>query len=65
MIDQDETAMLEGEGAEETEREQEKLGLGVGRKAEPLRRGNSGYWRGRRGGTPGAGGAAEGEHRVL
>ena len=38
--------MSEGEGAGETEREQEKLGLRGGRKAGPLRRGDSGYWRG-------------------
>ena len=53
--------MSEGEGAEETEREQEKLGLRGGRKAGPLRRGHSGCWRGRRGGTAGTGGAAEAE----
>ena len=46
--------MLEGEGAEETEREQEKLRLRGGRKAGPLRRG-----------TAGAAGAAEGERQVL
>ena len=32
MIDQDEAAMSEGEGANETEREQEKLGLRGGKK---------------------------------
>ena len=48
--------MSEGEGAEETERVQEKLGLRGGWKAGPLRRGHSGCWRGRRGGTSGTGG---------
>ena len=33
MFDQDDAAITEGEGAEETEREQEKLGLRGGRKA--------------------------------
>ena len=51
--------MSEGEGAEETEREQEKLGLRGVRKAGPFRRGHSGCWRGRRGGTVGTGWAAE------
>ena len=51
--------MSEGEGAEETEREQEKLGLRGGRKAGPLRRGDSGCWRGCRGGMAGTEGAAE------
>ena len=37
MFDLDEAAMSEGEGAEETERDQEKLGLRRGRKAGPLR----------------------------
>ena len=41
--------MSEGEGAEETEREQEKLDLRGGRKAGPLRMGDSGCWRGCRG----------------
>ena len=41
--------MSEAEGSEETEREHEKLGLQEGRKAGSLRRGHSGYWRGRRG----------------
>ena len=50
--------MSEGEGVEETEREQEMLGFRR-RKAGPLRRGHSGCWRGRRGGTSGTGGAAE------
>ena len=59
MFDQDEAAMSEGEGAGETEREQEKLGLRGGRKAGPLRRGHIGYWRGHRGATAGTGGAAE------
>ena len=59
MFDQDETAMSDREGAEETEREQEKLSLLGGRKAGPLRRGDSGCWRSRRGGTAGTGGAAE------
>ena len=56
LFDQDEAAMREGEGAEETERAQEKLGRREGRK---LRRGKSACWRGRRGGTAGIGGAAE------
>ena len=55
MFDQDEAAMSEREGAEETEREQEKLGLRGGRTAWPLRRGRRGCWRGRRGGTSGTG----------
>ena len=55
LFDQDEAAMSEVEGAEETEREQEKLGLQGGRKARPLRR----CWRGRRGGAAGTGGAAK------
>ena len=42
--------MSEGEVAEETEREPEKLGLRGGRRAGPLRMGDSGCWRGRRGG---------------
>ena len=37
--------MSAGEGAEETEREHEKLGLHGGRKAEPWRRAHSGCWR--------------------
>ena len=41
--------MAEGEGAEETEREQEKLDLRGGRKAGPLSRGDSRCWRGCRG----------------
>ena len=51
--------MSEGEEAEETLREQEKLGLRGERKYGPLRRGHNGCWRGRRGGTAGTGGAAE------
>ena len=43
--------MSEGEGAEETEREHEKLGLQGGRKDGPLRKGRRGCWRGRRAGT--------------
>ena len=50
----DEAAISEEEGLEETEREQEKLGLRGGRQAGTLRRGDSG-----------AGGAAEGGQRVL
>ena len=49
LIDQDKAARSSGEGAKETEREQEKLGLRGGRKAGPLRRGGSMYWRGCRG----------------
>ena len=57
VIDQDEAARWAGEGgAREAEREQEKLGLRGGRKAGPLRRGNSGYWRGCRRGTAGTAG---------
>ena len=51
--------MSEGEGAEETEREQEKLGLRGGRKAGPLGRGHRGCWKGHREGTAGTAGAAE------
>ena len=47
--------MSEGEGAEDTHREPEKLGLRRERKAGPLRMGDSGCWRGRRGGTAGSG----------
>ena len=50
MIDQDEAARPAGEEAKETQREQVKVGLQGGRKAGPLRRGGSGYWRGCRGG---------------
>ena len=46
MIDQDEAARSVGEGAKETEREQEKLGLQIGKKAGPLKRGDNGHWRG-------------------
>ena len=42
MIDQDKAARSAGEGAKEAEREQVKLGLRRGRKAGPLRRGDSG-----------------------
>ena len=59
LFDQDEAAMSEGKGPEETEREQEKLGIRGRRKSGPLRRGHSGCWRGRRGGMSGTGGAAE------
>ena len=59
MFDQDYAAMSAGEGAEEIEREQNKLGLRGGRKAGPLRRGHSRHWRGRREGTAGTGGGAE------
>jgi len=59
LFDQDEAAMSEGEGAEETEREQEKLGLRGGRKAGSLRRGAQQVLEGRRGGTAGTGGAVE------
>ena len=59
MIDQDEAARSVGEGANEIERELNKLGLRGGRKAGPLRRENSRYWSGCRGGTAGTGGAAE------
>ena len=38
--------MSEGEGGEEIEREQEKLGLRGGKKIGPLKRGDRGYWRG-------------------
>ena len=51
--------MSEGEEAEDTEREQEKLGLERGRKAGPLGRGHSGCWRARRRGASGTGGVAE------
>ena len=51
--------MSDGEGAEEIERELEKLGLRGEKKAGPLRRGGSGCWRGHRGGTAGTGGAVE------
>ena len=57
--------MSEGEGAEETEGEQEKLGLRGGRKAGPLRRGHSGCWRGHRGGTAGTGGLGLGWLELL
>ena len=59
MFDQDEAAMSEGEGAEETERGQEKLGLRGRKKAGPVRRGDSGCWRRCGGGTAGSGGAAK------
>ena len=36
-------------GAREAERELKNLGIRGGRKAGPLRRGDSGYWRGCRG----------------
>ena len=58
LFDQDEAAMSEEEGAEETEKEQDKLGLRGGRKAGPLQRGDSGYCRGCIGGTSGTAGAA-------
>ena len=51
--------MTEPEGAQEREREQEKLGLGGGRKSSPLRMGDSGCWKGHRSRTAGTGGAAE------
>ena len=54
MTDQDEAAGSAREEAREAEREREKLGLRGGRKAGPLRRGDSGY-----------GGAAEGGQREL
>ena len=41
--------MSEGEGAEETEREPEKLGLRGGKKAGTIMRGGIGHWRGCRG----------------
>ena len=50
--------MSEGEGAEETEREHEKLVLRGGREAGDLRRGHSECSRGRGGGASGTGGAA-------
>ena len=43
LMDQDEAARSVGEGEEETERQGEKLGLRGGRKAGPLRRGDSRY----------------------
>ena len=59
MFDRNEAAMTEREGAEEMERDQEKLGLRRVRKAGPLRRGHSRCRRSRRGATAGTGGAAE------
>ena len=71
MFDQDVVAISEGEGAGEADMEQEKGGLRGGRKAEPLRKGQSecwrGCWRARREGTSGTGGAAKvvGGRRAL
>ena len=64
MFDQDEAAISEGQEVEETEREQERrksgpLGEGTSR---PLGEGTAGPLGE---GTSGAGGAAEGERRVL
>ena len=51
--------MSEGDGAKEAERQQEKLGLRGGSTSGPLSREHGGCWRGRGGGAPGTGGAAE------
>ena len=50
---EDEAARSAAQGSE---RSREKLGLLRGRKAGPLRREDSRYWRGCRGGTAGTGG---------